>query len=442
MAGLSVVALMAGLLLGAGAVHAESSKGFSFSDIFGGSGANSTTDDQARQVKEKAERDKAMQALLDELTPTDLFVSNEAADQLSQAIALYQNIVNAGAWPKVPAGGTLKVGDIDEAVVTVRKRLRATSDLPPTKSDDWTFDENLANGVKHFQRRHGIPPTGVVDSRTVYSMNISAEDRLAQLQVSLGRMQEFLHTGLPDRFVMVNVAAMELQAVDDGRIVLKSRVIVGRKERPTPFVTAKIQGVNFYPFWKVPDTVANKDLIPKLGKDPDYFVQEHIRLFTDWNGEEIDPHSIDPVNAQVQNIRFRQDPGEFNALGIMRVDMPNPDDVYMHDTPLKDLFGRPFRNFSSGCVRVQRIKDLVTWLVSTNGDWDAARVESVLQSGFGQDVKLMKPIPVYFIYQTAWVDTQLGINFRSDLYARDGVGVTAKGELIDKDAMPAPSLSP
>ena len=423
----------------AGPARAESGGAFGLGNLFGGGNAPATEQDDA--AVQKAAQAKAENALLDQLTPTDLFVSPEAAQRLQEAIGVYQRITAAGGWPAIKKGQTLHPGDQDETVDSLRKRLQITGDLAKGTPAGWTLDETVDAALIRFQRRHGLPPNGVLDVRTVYALNVPAEDRLTQLRVSLQRMQEFVTRGLPDRYVMVNIPAMELQAVDDGRIALKSRVIVGRIERQTPGVAAKIQGLNFFPFWKVPESVAFKDLIPKLGKDPEYLSREHIRVLSDPEGQEVDPHAIDWTQPKFLNIRFRQDPGDFNALGLVRVDMPNSDDVYMHDTPLKDLFRRPTRAFSAGCVRVQRIFDLVTWLAGTNGDWDRARVESVLAAGNATDVRLIKPVNVYFVYQTAWVDTEIGISFRSDLYGRDGTEPAAAPRDIS-EPLPPQSLAP
>ena len=241
---------------------------------------------------------------------------------------------------------------------------------------------------------------------------------------------------------MVNTGAMELQAIDEGRIALKSRVIVGRLERPTPFVAAKIQGLNFFPFWNVPESIAAKDLRQHMVKEPNYLVDQHIRALATPGDAEVPLESIDWNQPLLQNIRFRQDPGDFNALGLVRIDMPNPDNVYMHDTPLKDLFRRPVRAFSAGCVRVQRIFDLAAWVAGTNGDWDRARVDSTLQQGLALDVKLVKPIPVYFVYQTAWVDTEFGVSFRNDIYGRDSEDPAQGGGREPAEAIPAQGLAP
>ncbi len=430
--------------LAVGPVRAESNGPFGLGTLlkaFAAPAAAAEDEDPDKAAK-KAAQAKVDNGLLDQLTPTDLFMSLEAAQRLQEAVALYQEIVSAGGWPSIRKGTTLHAGDQDEIVPLLRKRLRVSGDYTGRIDSDWGYDERTQAALMRFQRRHGMMPTGVLDVRTVNTLNISAEQRLTQLRVNLVRMQEIVNRGLPDRYIMVNTGAMELQAIDEGRIALKSRVIVGRLERPTPFVAAKIQGLNFFPFWNVPESIAAKDLRQHMVKEPNYLVDQHIRALATPGDAEVPLESIDWNQPLLQNIRFRQDPGDFNALGLVRIDMPNPDNVYMHDTPLKDLFRRPVRAFSAGCVRVQRIFDLAAWVAGTNGDWDRARVDSTLQQGLALDVKLVKPIPVYFVYQTAWVDTEFGVSFRNDIYGRDSEDPAQGGGREPAEAIPAQGLAP
>jgi L,D-transpeptidase YcbB len=440
-------ALTLGLMLLAVGVpalaRAEQSGPFGIGNILSALTTPAATADEADpdRAAKKAAQAKLDVAMLDQLTPTDLFMSLEAAQRIQEAIALYQDIVSAGGWPSVKKGTTLHAGDQDEIVPLLRKRLRISGDYEGKAGNDWGYDERTQAALMRFQRRHGMMPTGVLDVRTVNTLNIPAEQRLAQLRANLVRMQDIVTRGLPDRYVMVNAAAMELQAIDEGRIALKSRVIVGRLERPTPFVAAKIQGLNFFPFWNVPESIAAKDLRQHMVKEPNYLYDQHIRALATPGDLEVPLESIDWNQPILENIRFRQDPGDFNALGLVRIDMPNPDNVYMHDTPMKDLFRRPVRAYSAGCVRVQKIFDLAAWVAGTNGGWDRARVDSTLQEGFAVDVKLDKPIPVYFIYQTAWVDTEIGISFRNDIYGRDNGELDANGR-EPGEAVPVQALAP
>jgi murein L,D-transpeptidase YcbB/YkuD len=375
---------------------------------------------QSASQAERAEARKAEVALLDSLTTKSVLVSFENQQALVGAIAKYQRIAANGGWVKVPKVGTLRPGDQHEAVAYLRARLEATDRLPRASGNTWVFDDQVAEAVRRFQRRHGLAPTGIVDRRTLAALNVPAAARLQQLRINVQRMRDTLKEGVADRYVLVNVPSFELQAVDAGRVVIASRVIVGRQEAPTPSVRAKIKGLNFFPFWNVPDTIAFRDLVPKLYKEPGYLERERIRLFTTWNGTELDPNAVDFNAPEARAYKFRQDPGPQNALGLVRIDMPNEDIVYMHDTPMKKLFDQAVRPFSAGCVRVQKVFELVTWLASFNGDWDRARVDSVLLSNVPMDVPLNQEIDVYFTYLTAWALPNGEIFFRDDLYGRDG----------------------
>ena len=196
--------------------------------------------------------------------------------------------------------------------------------------------------------------------------------------------------------------------------------------------------MNFYPFWRVPDSVAKLDLIPRLQKEPEYLAQEKIRVYQDnFNGMELDPRAIDWTQADYQKIKFKQDPGEQNALGLVRLDMPNSEGVYMHDTPMKQLFGQAARPFSAGCVRVQGVFELAEWLARGEPGWEQpGRVPEVLASGQALDLNLGRPVTVFFTYITGWADADGRVQFRADIYNRDGH--QALSNVADPEA-PAPS---
>ncbi len=354
----------------------------------------------------------------------NLLLSPETIQAVDIAIGRYRNIVASGGWPNIrkQKGAWLRLGARDKRVGLLRRRLAITRDHPPrSRGDAWTFDQEVELAVKRFQIRHGIRPTGVVGSRTLYALNVPADERLAQLQVNALRLRTFSeHMAKERRYVLVNVPSSELQAVRDNRLELYSKTIVGRPATQTPTIQAKIRGLNFFPFWRVPDSIAHRDLIPTLLKDPSYLAKERIRVLTKWGGEEVDPRAVDWYSPEAKNLKFRQDPGDRNALGLIRIDMPNEHIVYMHDTPLKKLFNSSSRTFSAGCVRVQQVTDLAAWLLSDEPEWNRARIDSVLISGIAEDVKLVEPVPVLFTYITAWGLGNGVAHFRPDVYGRDG----------------------
>ena len=349
--------------------------------------------------------------------------SDVMLDAMSAAIEQYQRIVDQGGWPEVPAGRMMRAGDEDSRVPILRKRLRASGDMP-AKSQYYsseTFDSELEEAVKRFQSRNGIRPTGRIE-RSVYAvLNTTAQERLDQLKLNYERLRGLMQGGVEDRYVLVNVPAFQLEAVERYEVQLRHRVIVGRTERQTPEVRATIKALNFFPYWRVPDSVATLDLVPRLKKEPEYLTNEVIRVFDGYNGPEVNPQTIDWNAPQVANYKFKQDPGDKNALGLVRIDMQNEHGVYMHDTPMKKLFDQRNRSFSAGCVRVQEVFQLAEWIARYEPGWEQpGRVQEVLAQGQALDLTLMRPIPVYFTYITAWAEPSTGrVEFRPDIYGRD-----------------------
>jgi len=368
--------------------------------------------------------------------------SDAMLNAMEAAVARYHRIVSHGGWPMVPTGRLLRPGDEDQRVPYVRHRLILAGDLRSRGRQydaSYTFDGALAEGVMRFQQRHGLRTTGRVDQPTLAQMNVSADARLEQLRLNQRRIRELMESRIEDRYVLVNVAAFQLEAVEGHAVQLRHRVIVGKPERPTPSVRATIRAVNFFPYWRVPDSVASLDLIPRLQKEPEYLRNEQIRVFLGPSGAELNPTDIDWHQVDATRVKFRQDPGPQNALGLVRIDMPNEHMVYMHDTPMKTLFSQPGRTFSAGCVRVEDVFTLVEWIARYETGWEQpGRAQDVIATGQPVDVNLTRPVPVYFTYITAWAETDGRVEFRPDVYGRDG-SRDYMGER-DPDAPPPPRM--
>lgn len=387
------------------------------------------------------ERTPPRQEVLNDLRANEVpYRSDEMLVAMENAIELYQRIASNGGWPQIPGDRMLRAGDSDERVPYLRRRLMVTGELPKSSSySDYTFDTGLEAAVVSYQERNGLRATGRVDKPTLAALNITADQRLAQLKLNHGRLLELVRSPPEERYVLVNVPAFQLEAVDRYRTVLRHRVIVGRPGRDTPSLKATIRAVNFFPYWRVPDSVAQLDVFPRLVKEPDYLQKERIRVISgDFNGPELDPSSIDWSQARASVVKLKQDPGPQNALGLVRIDMQNEHGVYMHDTPMKPLFQQRARAFSAGCVRVQDVFQLVEWLASLEPGWgQPGQVQSVLDQGQALDIQLTRPVPVYFAYITAWAEPDGRVEFRPDIYGRDGN--TAMAEVLDPDAPPPPS---
>ncbi len=347
--------------------------------------------------------------------------SNVAATQA--AIAKYRAIVANGGWPMVPAKA-MHPGDTGPEIVTLHRRLEITGDLVGMSVPE-EYDAAVVAAVRKFQARHGLPPTGVIDTRAmVESLNVPATVRLAQLEANLKRLQT-LSSAAASRYVMVNIPAAQVEAVESGQVVQRHAAVVGKPERPTPELSSKILEIDFNPFWYVPKSIIYKDLVPKAQEfarhNQDMLAAYHMQAF-DSAGNPLANNQINWFGQDVYNYQFRQLPWDQNSLGFVKINFPNKDAVYMHDTPLKSLFGRSVRFESSGCVRVNAVETLVDWILRDTGGWDMQHIMAMKQSGEQTDVKLVKPIPVYFTYVSAWATPDGTVQFRPDIYNLDGGG--------------------
>jgi L,D-transpeptidase YcbB len=347
-------------------------------------------------------------------------LSATTVQSLEQAIQNYNGLVARGGWRPVPFGKErLRIGMRDKNVALLRQRLIATGDLEPAAGVSDIFDSYVEAGVKRFQARHGISADGVVREATTIAMNVPAEVRLRQLETNLVRVRS-MSGFLGERYVVVNIPAAQLEAIDNGTVASRHTAIVGKPERPSPVLQAKIVEVNFNPTWTVPASIVRKDLIPKMQAEPDYLSKNRIHIF-DQRGRELSPDFVNWRGEEAVNYMFRQEPGDQNSMGTIRINMPNPHAVYMHDTPSKNLFGEDMRFHSSGCVRVQNVRELVTWLLRDTQNWPRPQVEAVIKRGERTDAKLAKPIPVYWVYITAWANPDGIVQFRDDVYGSDGL---------------------
>jgi len=360
-------------------------------------------------------------AALDTLVTNEPILSVDTANNLQAAIAQYQPFVAAGGWKPVPKEVFgLILGNSRAAVVALKWRLMSSGDMPPQQQPDDLFGSDLDKAVRNFQARHGISVTGKIDEPTFYAMQVPADVRLAQLQLNLARVQNIVST-LSDSYVVVNIPAASIEAIEGGQVVQRHKAIVGRIDRPTPILSSKINQINFNPYWHVPRSIIQKDLIPEMRKDPTYLATYHIRAY-DRKGQEVDPATIDWSGMDGLNYAFTQDPGAENSEGHVKINFPSPSNVYLHDTPEKNLFDEDTRFDSSGCVRVHDVDQLVTWLLQDNGGWDLANVRAAFESNQRLDVTVKKRQPLHTTYITAWANRQGTVSFRDDVYELDAQG--------------------
>ena len=335
------------------------------------------------------------------------------------AVARYEQVVAQGGWPTVPVNDRLRVGARHPAVLPLRARLKVAGDLDPAAVENDIYDSYVEAAVKRFQARHGLSTDGRPGKLTFDALNFPAEQRLAQLKLNLARLRAF-DTKAANRFVVCNIPAAQLEAIENGVVMSRHAAVAGKPDRPSPDINSRIIEINFNPYWTVPVSIVRKDLIPKMQAEPDYLTRNHIRIFDPKNNE-LTPAQINWFSEEAVNFKFKQDPGDFNSLGSIRINFPNKDGVYMHDTPNKNLFGEDFRFHSSGCIRIQNVRDLVNWLLVETPGWARPEIDAVVKSGERKDAKIAKPVQLYWIYVTAWATADGVVQFRDDIYNRDGL---------------------
>lgn len=343
--------------------------------------------------------------------------SPKTYDLTVRAVSAYQEIADAGGWqglPEIAIG--LKLGSTGKLAVALRARLAVTRDLDPTLPASKIFDEATRQALMHFQARHGLTQTGVVGKLTLAALNVPVEVRLQQLDATLTRL---VSANFPfgERYVAVNLPAASLEAVENGIVDRTYTAVVGRPDRPSPTLQTRIVAANILPYWNVPPSLVKADIIPKQFKDPKFLATSHMKVL-DAKGQEIDPATLDWSGKSRFDYAVRQEPGPDNSLGFVRIDMPNPYAVYMHDTPHRDNFRQDVRFQSSGCTRVAGAQDLVAWLLAGT-EWTGAAIQDRIDSGEPKTVRLTKPVPVAWIYMTGWGAADGTIQFRPDIYSLD-----------------------
>ncbi len=377
----------------------------------------------AASAPAKAAAPKAAASTPEQRSAEALALSHEptfdegTAQRIKEAALSYSDIVVRGGWPTIPADAKFAIGAPGPHDDLLRKRLIISGDLADDKTSG-AFDTDVAEAVKRFQVRHGLAATGTVTPRTIAALNVTVQKRIKQLEASLERIEQ-MNFEFGQRYVVVNIPAAFAEAVENDKVVRRYRVIVGKTEKPSPTLTAQITGVVLNPTWTVPSSIAKTEISAHMRKDPAYLSRMHMEVL-DSHDQPIDPHSVDWSGTRTPNFTVRQQNGAFNALGVVKIDMPNSYSVYMHDTNQRNLFSDDYRFDSHGCSRVDNVRDLATWLLSEEmPKWNRAAVDAAIATGAHQEVTLPKKVPVAWIYLTAWMTRDQTVQFRNDIYAQD-----------------------
>lgn len=341
--------------------------------------------------------------------------------RLKEKLVEYENISSKGGWLNISEPENhLKAGDKNPIITTLRHRLEAETYLSgKTISAPDSFDTGIETSIKLFQANNNIPVTGHLDSITVSVLNIPVEKRIEQIKINMERWKLLSPISVKS-YLFINVPDFSLWAVENDSVVRKMKVIVGRTYRSTPVFQAKMTHLIFNPTWNIPSTILEEDILPLVFKDTSYLRKRHIRIYHTEKGGVRKEIPVDSVDWEAMSVKYFpyeliQDPGKDNMLGVVKFMFPNPYNIYLHDTPVKELFAETERTFSSGCIRVYNATELAGYLLK----WSKKKVMKTIQSGETLLVNLTEPITVYIEYFTAWVDEKGSLQFRKDIYDRD-----------------------
>lgn len=348
---------------------------------------------------------------------------------LKEALVRYRALAKDTPVPMLAFPAKFSPGAHHKDVPALRRLLRALGDLkeiPPGMENSETYDPELAAAVKSFQQRHGLGADGVIGKGTVARLNIPLAERVKQIQFGLERLR-WLPEDAKRLYLIVNIPSFQLYGSRDGdgfgHHDIQMNVIVGEAMdgHNTPVFHSDMTYVIFHPYWNVPDTIAAKELIPAIRRNPGYLARNNMELVANFatNTASYAPTPENLGRLAAGGLRIRQKPGPRNALGLVKFAFPNNNNVYLHSTPAKGLFQRARRDFSHGCIRVQDPTRLAEWVLAEQPEWTRERIESAMAGQTPKTVTLKQPIPVYIFYSTVLADGDGRVNFYEDIYGHD-----------------------
>jgi len=345
--------------------------------------------------------------------------------QLRKALDRYLDIKASGGWPYVNLRGRLKPGKRDASVPFIREHLMITGDYIPCMGSEEgeRYNACLKEAVIRFQKRNGLVARGIIGKKTVRALNQTVDDKIATIKINLDRIK-WLHKRPDRRHIIVNIPDYRLYYQVDGVLKMTMKVIVGRRKNPTPIFSNRVKSVVLNPYWNVPKSIIQKEMIPKLLRNPHAMAKQGIDIYTGW-GSDAKKVSGGSVNwaqyrySKAVPFRFAQRPGNKNALGRIKFLFPNQFHVYMHDTPTKYLFKRDTRSYSHGCIRLEKPKLMMETIASFNPNIELDKAKKILASKKNTYFSLKNTIPIDIVYLTAWVGNDGKIQFRDDIYRYD-----------------------
>ncbi len=325
--------------------------------------------------------------------------------QLKDHLNRYYTLVANGGWQPISISGkSLKKGATAPAVMHIKRRLQMTGDLPGTDTSQ-IFNDTLEMAVKNYQVRHGYTPDGVIGATVLKELNVPAEKRLQQLLINMERMRWMPNEPTSDNLIVVNIPEYVLHMYEGKNKVWDMNVVVGKEGHNTTMFTGDLNQVVFSPHWNVPESIVEKELLPKMNSDPGYLASQNMEIVKEDDGNGL------PV--------IRQLPGGNNSLGNVKFLFPNSFNIYFHDTPSKSLFEKDKRAYSHGCIRLSDPTKMTEYLLRNQPEWTPGRIQEAMNSGEEKFVKVKKAVPVFITYYTAWVNENGQLNFRDDIYSHD-----------------------
>lgn len=374
----------------------------------------------SRRVATQEELEANSRHAMDAIGGTDPIVSIDTEYNLQRVAGYYERLTNIGGWPDVPAEiFQLGLGSDRKSVRDLRTYLMHTGDLSQEAGLSDRFDATVDAAVRGFQARHGLQIHGKIDEYTYWAMKVPTSARLNQIRLNIERVRG-LSGKLSDRYVNVNIPAAAIETVQTNQVAQRYTAVVGKIDRQTPILRSRIHQINFHPYWTVPVSIIRRDIIRLVNENPNYLDEYSIRIL-DGRGNQVPQSAIDWSTEEAVNYTFRQDPGAQNSMGNVKINFHNQHAVYLHDTPLQDLFAENARFHSSGCVRVADVAEFVTWILRDTG-YDIIDVNTAFASGERKDVSVSNPVPIFMTYFTAWANRNGVISFRDDVYDFDAQG--------------------
>lgn len=386
--------------------------------------------ERAQMLTDLLEADSLTTALA-ALAPQD-----RAYRALQKGLSRFTELAASGGWPSIPAGATLRPGEREARVRALRARLQAedpAADLAAAPgSDPARYDKALAAAVERFQRVHGLAVDGAVGPLTLAALNVSAADRAAQIRVNLERLR-WVARDMPADRLAVDITGFNAELHLDGALRWSSKVVVGRPARQTPVLLDEVQHIVLNPKWVVPPTILREDVIPGMIANAAYLKKRQLRV-VDRSGQVVAPELIDWSGVRRTGFPYRieQQSGADGALGRIKFALANGYAIYLHDTPSPAHFQKPVRALSSGCVRLEKPRELALLLLDDPQRWDKDALDAAIASRRTQSVPVGRYVPVLLLYRTAVADELGTVSFRSDIYDQDG----AVRALLDTPARP------